>query len=124
MANLAAVLEQHSAQNVSIIEKASKAQGLGSGTAAGIQRALERAQAGQAKGNAIAADAKSKVGLGQNAGKGPKNIFGPNSSGDGSDDDDGDGADSGGSGKPDGSGKPADAGSQGSNRGNKGNSGD
>jgi hypothetical protein len=121
VANLAAVLERHSAQHVSIIEKVSKAQGLGSGTAAGIQRALEKAQAGQARGNAIAADAKSKVGLGQNAGKGPKNIFGPNSSGDGSGDDD---ADSGGSGKPDGSGKPANAGSQGSNRGNKGNSGD
>ena len=117
VANLAAVLEQHSAQNVSIIERASKAQGLGSGTAAGIQRALEKAQAGQAKGKAIADDAKSKVGPVQNAGKGPKNIFGPSSSGDGSDDDDGD---SGGSGKPDGSGKPADAGSQGSNRGNKG----
>ncbi len=124
VANLAGVLEKHSAQHVSILERASKAQGLGSGTAAGIQRALERAQAGQAKGNAIAADAKSKVGLGQNEGKGPKNIFGPNSSGDGSDDDDGDGGESGGSGKPDGSGKPADAGSQGSNRGNKGNSGD
>ena len=121
VANLAVVLERHSAQHVSILEKVSKAQGLGSGTAAGIQRALEKAQAGQAKGNAIAADAKSKVGLGQNAGKGPKNIFGPSNSGDGSDDDD---DDSGGSGKPDGAGKPADAGSQGSKEGNKGNSGD
>ena len=120
VSNLAAVLEEHSAQHVSIIEKASKAQGLGSGTAAGIQRALEKAQAGQAKGKAIADEAKSKVGPGQNAGKGPKNIFGPNSSGD----DDGDDADSGGPGKPDGSGKPANAGSQGSNKGNKGNSGD
>ena len=118
VANLAVVLERHSAQHVSILEKVSKAQGLGSGAAAGIQRALERAQAGQAKGNAIAADAKSKVGLGQNAGKGPKNIFGPSNSGDGSDDD------SGGSGKPDGAGKPADAGSQGTKGGNKGNSGD
>ena len=129
VANLAAVLEQHSAQHVSIIEKASKAQGLGSGTAIGIQRALEKAQAGQAKGKAIADDAKSKVGPVQNAGKGPKNIFGPNNSGDGSDDDDGDGADSGGSGKPDGagkpngSGKPDNPGSQGSNRGNKVGSG-
>jgi hypothetical protein len=125
VANLAAVLERHSAQHVSIIEKASKAQGLGSGTAAGIQRALEKAQAGQAKGNAIANDAKSKVGLGQNAGKGPKNNLSPNNSGDGSDSDDGDGAGSGsgGSGKPDGSGKPADAGSQGSNGGGKGKSG-
>ena len=92
-----------------------------SGTAIGIQRALEKAQAGQAKGKAIADDAKSKVGPVQNAGKGPKNIFGPSSSGDGSDDDD---DDSGGSGKPDGAGKPADAGSQGSKGGNKGNSGD
>ena len=120
VANLAAVLEQHSAQHVSIIEKASKAQGLGSGTAIGIQRALEKAQAGQAKGKSISDDAKSKVGLGQNAGKGPKNISGPSNSGDGSDDDD---ADSRGSGKPKGSGKPANAGSQGSNRGNKGTSG-
>ncbi len=113
VANLAAVLEKHSAQHVSIIERASKAQDLGSGTAAGIQRALERAEAGQAKGNAIAADAKSKVGLGQNA-----------NSGDGSDDDDSDAGDSGGSGKLDGSGKPANAGSQGSKGGNKGNNED
>jgi hypothetical protein len=120
--NLAAVLDKHLAQHVSIIGNASKAQGLGSGAAAGIQRALERAQAGQAEGNAIADDAKSKVGLGQNAGKGPKNILGPSISGDGSDDDDGNDA-NGGSGKPNGSGKPADAGSQGSNRGNRGNSG-
>ena len=123
VSNLAAVLEAHSAQHVSVIEKASKAQGLGSGTAAGIQRALEKAQAGQAMGKSISDDAKSKVGLGQNAGKGPKNIFGPSNSGDGSDEDDSDGDDSGGSGKPEGSGKPANAGSQGSNRGDKGISG-
>ena len=88
--------------------------------AAGIQRALEKAQAGKAKGKVIADDAKAKLGLGQNGGKGPKNILGPSNSGDGSDDDD---ADSGGSGKPNGSGKPPKSGSQGSNKVNKGNSG-
>ena len=108
VANLAAVLAQHLAQNVSIIEKLSKSQGLGAGTALRIQKVLEKAQARQAKG---------KVGPVHNAGKGPKNVFGPSNSGDGSDYGDGDGADSGGSGKPKGSGKPANAGSRGSNRG-------
>ena len=129
VSNLAAVLERYSAQNVSIIEKLSKSQGLGAGAALGIQKALEKAQARQAKGKSIADDAKSKVGPVQNAGKGPKNIFGPSNSGGGSDENDGDGADSGGSGNPNGagkpndSGKPANPGSQGSNRGNKVSSG-
>ena len=77
VSNLAAVLERHSAEHVSIIEKASKAQGLGSGAAAGIQRALEKAQAGHAKGKAVADDAKSKVGPVQNPGKGPNKHLRP-----------------------------------------------
>ena len=121
VSRLAAVLEQHSAQNVSIIEKVSKAQGLGSGTAAGIQRALEKAQAGQAKGKAIADDAKSKVGIANGAGNNGKGQSGSGSSDAGDEEDDG--GSSQGSGKPTDKGKPSSAGSQGSNRGNKGGSG-
>ena len=121
VSNLAAVLEEHSAQHVSIIEKASKAQGLGSGTAAGIQRALEKAQAGQAKGKAIADDAKSKLGIANGAGNNGKGQSGSGSSnaGDGEDD----GGSSQGSGKPSDKGKPSGAGSQSAHKENKGSSG-
>ena len=108
VSSLAAVLEAHTSQQVGIVENLSNIKTLRPGLALGLQKALEKAQAGQARGKSIAEDAKSRVGPVQNSGRGPKNIFGPS----GSDDDSG------------GSGRPANAGSQGSDRGNKGNSGD
>ena len=114
--NLAAVLDKHSAQQVSIIEKVSKAQGLGSGTAAGLQKALEKAQADRDKGKAIADDAKSKVGVAQGAGESGKGNAG---SGDDDDDDDGDSESSNGSGKPSDKGQPANAGTQSGGKGGK-----
>ena len=111
-----AFLEKHSAKHVSIINKLSKVQGFGANSAAKIQKALEKAQAGRAKGNAIAENAKGKSGLGKGNGAGKKgrSIFGPNSSGD---DDDSPGK---GPGKSKGKGKPKNVGPKGLN--NSGNS--
>ena len=83
ISNLADILEKHSARHVSIINKLSNAQGFGPNSAAKIQKALEKAQAGRAEGNAIAENAKGKSGLGKGRGAGKKgrSIFGPNSSG-------------------------------------------
>lgn len=108
VSSLAAVLEAHTSQQVGIVQNLSNIETLRPGLALGLQKALEKAQASHAKGKSVADDAKSRVGPVQNSGRGPKNIFGPG----GSDDDSG------------GSGRPANAGSQGSDRGNKGNSGD
>ena len=112
--NLAAVLDEYSAQQVSIIEKVSKAQGIGSGTAAGLQKALDKAQADRDKGKAIADDAKNKVGVAPGA----SNIGNGGSASSGSgDDDDGDGDSSNGSGKPSETGKRVGAGSKGAGKG-------
>jgi hypothetical protein len=83
VSDLADILEEHSAKHVSLINKLSKAQGFGPNSAAKIQKALEKAQAGRAKGNAVAENAKGKSGLGKGigAGKKGKSIFRPNSSG-------------------------------------------
>ena len=121
--NLAAVLDNHSAQQVSIIEKVSKAQGLGSGTAAGLQKALEKAQANRDRGRAIADDARSKVGVAQGAGQSDKGNAGTGASADDADDaDDADSDSSSGLGKPSDKGKPAGAGSKSVGKGGKSNS--
>ena len=75
---LADILEEHSARHVSIINKLSKAQGFGPTSAAKIQKALAKAQAGRAKGNTITESAKKKSGLGKGNGTGKKgkSVFG------------------------------------------------
>ncbi len=109
--NLAVVLDKHSAQQVSIIKNAGKAQGLGSGVAARLEEALANAEARRDNGKAIANHAKSKVGVAQGAGESGKGAngsgadVGPNDAGN----DSSSGSDEpGGPGKPDGAGSKSD----------------
>ncbi len=113
--NLATVLDKHSTQQVSILEKAGKAQGLGSGAAARLQEALANAEARRDNGKAIADDAKDKVGVAHGAG----NIGNGGPAPRGSDDDDGDDDSPSGSGKPSDKGKPVGAGAQSGGKGGK-----
>ncbi len=73
--NLAAILEGHSARHVSIIHKL-KTHGASRGSAVRIQKALDAAEANQAKGKSIAEDAKGQS-KGPGSGKSGKGIFGP-----------------------------------------------
>ena len=73
--NLAAILEGHAGQRLSIIHKL-KTHGTSTGAAIRIQKALEDAEASQAKGKSIAEDAKGKS-KGPGSGRSGKGIFGP-----------------------------------------------
>ena len=73
--NLAAILEGHAGQRLSIIHRL-KTHGTSTGAAIRIQRALEDAEASQAKGHSIAEDAKGKS-RGPGSGRSGKGIFGP-----------------------------------------------